>query len=163
MLLNDFSQAVRERILYNATALGELKDVLDRDEEPEVLAQNPNLLPVACVIPIGDGQLTVQEYIGSSDMEETFQQHIVIWYRFSKDNKAPYSDIAVIRGYAKVLINLFSKNVPFSLTVPSDQQTGRVFDGCVVTKMTIKIIPRQQFDNMLDRILLTMSVKCVET
>ena len=36
MFLNDFSQAVRERILYNATALGELKDVLDRDEEPNI-------------------------------------------------------------------------------------------------------------------------------
>ena len=68
MILNDFSQAVRERILYNATALGELKDVIDRDEEPEVLAKNPALLPVACVIPIGEGQMSSQEYIGSSDV-----------------------------------------------------------------------------------------------
>jgi hypothetical protein len=163
MLLNDFSQAVRERILYNATALGELKDVLDRDEEPEVLAKNPNLLPVACVIPIGDGQLTSTCYMGSSDMEENWQQHVVIWYKFSKDNKSPYSDIDVIREYAKTLINLFSENVPFDTATPSNQQKGRYFNGCIVTKMTVKVIPRQQFDNMLDRILLTMSIKCVET
>ena len=162
MILNDFSQAVRERILYNAVALGELKDVLDRDEEPEVLAKNPALLPVACVIPIGEGQMTAQFYIGSSDMEETWQQHIVIWYRFSKDNKSPYSDIDTIRGYAKTLINIFSQNVPFSLTIPSEQQTGRVFSGAIVTKISVKIIPRQQFDNMLDRILMTMTIKSVE-
>jgi hypothetical protein len=163
MLLNDFSQAVRERILYNATALGELKDVLDRDEEPEVLANNPARLPICCVIPIGEGQMTSQEYMGSSDQENTWQQHVVIWGRFSKDNKSPYSDIDIMRGYGKTLKSLFSQNVPFSLTIPSDQQTGRVFNGCVVTKWTLKYTPRQQFDFMLDRILLTMSVKCVET
>ncbi len=162
MILNDFSQAVRERILYNATALGELKDVLDRDEEPEVLAKNPALLPVACVIPIGEGQMSSQEYIGSSDQENTWQQHVVIWGRFSKDNKSPYSDIAIMRAYGETLKNLFKQNVPFSLTIPSEQQTGRVFNGCVVTKWTLKYTPRQQFDFLLDRILLTMTCKGVE-
>jgi hypothetical protein len=163
MLLNDFSQAVRERILYNATALGELKDVLDRDEEPEVLAKNPNLLPVCCVIPIGEGQMSSNEYIGSSDMEENWQQHIVMWGRFSKDNKSPYADIDIMRGYGKTLISLFSQNVPFNNNIPSDQQTGRVFNGCIVTKWTVKYATRQQFDFMLDRILVALTVKSVET
>ena len=38
--LNEFSQTVRERILYNAASLGEIKQVLDRDEDPDIIAQN---------------------------------------------------------------------------------------------------------------------------
>jgi hypothetical protein len=162
MILNDFSQAVRERILYNAEALGELKDVLDRDEEPEKLANNPAGLPVACVIPVGDGQLSAQFYMCTSDMEETFQIHVVLWGRFSKDNKTPYADIDIMRGIGKTLVNLFSQNAPFNNTTPSNQQTGRCFSGGIVTKATVKYSTRQQFDFMLDRILLQMTVKAVE-
>jgi hypothetical protein len=163
MILNDFSQAVRERILYNAEALGELKDVIDRDEEPEKLANNPGLLPVACVIPIGEGQISAQFYMCTSDMEETWQQHIVLWGRFSKDNKSPYADIDIMRAYGKTLINLFSQNTPFNPALPSNQQTGRCFSGAIVLKATAKYTTRQQFDFMLDRILVTLTVKGVET
>ena len=97
--LNDFSQTVRERLLYNAVALGELKQVLDRDEDPDKIADNAKLLPTACVIPVGAGKLTMKLGMGSSDMLEDFQQNIVIYYQQSKDNKVPYSDIDIIREY----------------------------------------------------------------
>ena len=129
--LNDFSQTVRERILYNAESLGELKQVLDRDEDPDIIAQNAKMLPTACVIPVGAGKLTMKLGMGSSDMMEDFQQNIVIYYQQSKDNKNPYADIDIIRGYAKTLMNLFSENKVESLTIPLAQQKGRKFNSVI--------------------------------
>ena len=162
MNLNEFSQTVRERILYNAEALGEIKQVLDRDEDPDIIAYNAKLLPTACVIPVGAGKLTMKLGMGSSDMIEDFQQNIVIYYQQSKDNKTPYSDIDIIRGYAKTLFNLFSTNAPFSLTVPAEQQTGRCFNSCIVNQGTAEFHPYQGKDYTLNRLLVTLMVKCVE-
>lgn len=160
--LNDFSQTVRERILYNSVALGELKQVLDRDEDPDIIAQNAKLLPTACVIPVGAGKLTAKLGMGSSDMIEDFQQNIVVYYQQSKNNKTPYADIDILRGYAKVLINLFSTNAPFNTSVDADKQTGRCFNGCIVTQATAEFHPYQGKDYMLNRILVTLMVKSVE-
>lgn len=155
MLLNDFSQTVRERILAASESLGEIKQVLDRDEDPDIIADNAILLPTCCVIPVGGGKLTAKFQMNSSDMIEDFQQNIVIYYQQSKDNKLPYSDIEVLRGYAKVLINLFSSN---DRTSPY----YRCFNSCVVTQAVAEFHPYQARDVMLDRILCTLSCKCVE-
>lgn len=160
--LNDFSQTVRERILYNAESLGELKQVLDRDEDPDIIAYNAKLLPTACVIPVGAGKLTAKLGMGSSDMLEDFQQNIVVYYQQSKDNKNPYADIDIIRGYAKTLMNLFSENTVESLTTPLSEQKGRKFNGCIVTQATAEFHPYQGKDYMLNRLLVTLMVKSVE-
>jgi hypothetical protein len=144
--LNDFSQTVRERILYNADKLGEIKQVLDRDEDPDIIAYNAKLLPTACVIPVGAGKLTMKLSMGSSDMMEDFNQNIVIYYQQSKDNKNPYSDIDVIREYAKTLMNLFSTNAPFDITVPAEEQTNCTFNSCVITGGTAEFHPYQGKD-----------------
>ncbi len=161
--LNDFSQTVRERILYNAEALGELKQVLDRDEDPDIIAYNAKLLPTACVIPVGAGKLTMKMSMGSSDMMEDFQQNIVIYYQQSKDNKNPYYDIDTIREYAKTLINLFSENAPFDPTVDAEKQTNRHFNSCIITQGTAEFHPYQGKDYTLNRLLVTLLVKSVET
>lgn len=160
--LNEFSQTVRERILYNAASLGEIKQVLDRDEDPDIIAYNAKLLPTACVIPVGAGKLTMKLGMGSSDMIEDFQQNIVVYYQQSKDNKVPYSDIDIIRGYAKMLMNLFSANTPPSLATPVEQQTGRVFNSCIVNQGTAEFHPYQGKDYTLNRLLLTLTCKTVE-
>jgi len=160
--LNNFSQTVRERILYNAAALGEIKQVLDRDEDPDIIAYNAKLLPTACVIPVGAGKLTMKLSMGSSDMMEDFQQNIVIYYQQSKDNKFPFSDIDVIRGYAKTLMNLFSTNAPFNTSIPAEQQTNINFNSCVITQGVAEFHPFQGKDYVLNRLLLQLSVKSVE-
>lgn len=160
--LNDFSQTVRERILYNAEALGEIKQVLDRDEDPDIIAYNAKLLPTACVIPVGAGKLTMKMSMGSSDMMEDFQQNIVIYYQQSKDNKIPYSDIDIIRGYTKTLVNLFSDNSPFDVNTPAEQQTNRYFNGCAITQATAEFHPYQGKDYTLNRLLITFLVKTFE-
>ena len=162
MNLNDFSQTVRERILYNAESLGEIKQVLDRDEDPDIIAYNAKLLPTACVIPVGAGKLTMKMSMCSSDMMEDFQQNIVIYYQQSKDNKTPYSDIDIIRGYAKTLINLFSENTPFDPTIPAEEQTNRHFNNCIITQGTAEFHPYQGKDYTLNRLLVTLLVKTVE-
>jgi hypothetical protein len=162
MILNEFSQTVRERILYNADSLGEIKQVLDRDEDPDIIAYNAKLLPTACVIPVGAGKLTMKLGMCSSDMMEDFQQNIVIYYQQSKDNKVPYSDIDIIRGYAKTLMNLFSTNQPPSLATPLEQQTGRVFNSCIVNQGTAEFHPYQGKDYTLNRLLVTLMCKSVE-
>ena len=160
--VNDFSQTVRERILYNAEALGELKQVLDRDEDPDIIAYNAKLLPTACVIPVGAGKLTMKLGMGSSDMMEDFQQNIVVYYQMSKDNKNPYSDIDIIRGYAKTLMNLFSTNAPLSSATDAAKQTNRVFNGCIIVSGTAEFHPYQGKDYTLNRLLVTLMVKSVE-
>jgi len=162
MNLQDFSQTVRERILYNAASLGEIKQVLDRDEDPDIIAQNAKNLPTACVIPVGAGKLTMKLGMCSSDMMEDFQQNIVIYYQQSKDNKVPYSDIDIIRGYAKTLVNLFSTNAPFDLTIDAAKQIGRCFNSCIVNNATAEFHPYQGKDYTLNRLLVTLSVKSVE-
>jgi len=160
--LNDFSQTVRERILYNAESLGELKQVLDRDEDPDIIAQNAKMLPTACVIPVGAGKLTMKLGMCSSDMMEDFQQNIVIYYQQSKDNKNPYADIDIIRGYAKTLMNLFSENTPPSDATPLEQQKGRVFNRCIINQGTAEFHPYQGKDYSLNRLLVTLTCKSVE-
>jgi hypothetical protein len=78
MLVNDFTVTVIARIQANSAAIGMVQQVLDRDEDPDILAQNVAQLPTACVIPVGAGKLTANMYIGSSDMLEEFQQMIVV-------------------------------------------------------------------------------------
>jgi len=162
MILNEFSQTVRERILYNAESLGEIKQVLDRDEDPDIIAQNAKLLPTCCVIPIGAGKLPMKLGMGSSDMMEDFQQNVVIYYQMSKDNKNPYSDIDIIRGYAKTLMNLFSENKPLSSATPAEQQKNRVFNGCIITQGNAEFHPYQGKDYTLSRLLVTFACKAVE-
>jgi hypothetical protein len=160
--LNDFSQTVRERILYNAATLGEIKQVLDRDEDPDIIAQNAKLLPTACVIPVGAGKLTMKLSMGSSDMMEDFEQNIVVYYQQSKDNKVPYSDIDIIRGYAKTLMNLFSTNAILDTTIPANQQTNIMFNSCIITGGTAEFHPYQGKDYTLNRVLLTLQIKSFE-
>jgi len=146
----DFSATCRARILAAADTLGGIQQVLDRDEDPAILAKHSSDLPTVCVIPIGAGKLTVNLSMGGDDILEEFEQHIVAYYRFSRDNKTPYSDINVIRQYAKDMLALFTG------------QANMAFNNCVIYKATIEIKPYEEMDFVLDRFLLTLSVKTFE-
>jgi len=145
-----FSTTCRTRILAAAPTLGGIKQVLDRDEDPAILAQHSSLLPTVCVIPIGASKLEATLSMGSDDLQESFTQNIVAYYRFSQDNKTPYSDINSIRQYAKDMLKLFTG------------QANMCFDNCVIWKATVEIKPYQEMDFVLDRFLLVLSVKSFE-
>jgi hypothetical protein len=150
MKLIDFSKTVRDRIELNSASLGEIKQVLDRDEDPDIIAHNAAMLPTCCVIPIGQGKLNAVFSMGSPDLQEDFQQNIVVYYQQSKDNSAPFSDIDTIRGYAKTMINLFSS------------RTTCAFNSGVVWKATAEFHPYQGSDYVLNRMLVTLFVKMIE-
>jgi hypothetical protein len=150
MTLSGLSKTVRDRIEANSANLGEIKQVLDRDEDPDIIASNAAMLPTCCVIPIGEGKLNAVFSMGSPDLQEDFQQHVVVYYQFSKDNKVPYDDIDVIRQYAKTLINLFSS------------RTTCAFNNGVVWKATAEFKPYQGIDYILNRMLITLFVKMIE-
>jgi hypothetical protein len=88
--------------------------------------------------------------MGGDTMVEDFQQHIVGYYRFSTDNKTPYSDIGLIRQYGMTAMRLFNS------------QANRQFNNCVIEKASVEYHPYQEFDYTLDRWLLTLFVKGYE-
>jgi hypothetical protein len=146
----DFAATVRTRLLANAAILGGVQQVLDRDEDPAIIAKNSVSLPTICVIPIGEGRLSSGFTMGGDDMEEDFTLHIVGYYRFSTDNKSPYSDITAIRQYGTTAMRLFNS------------QSNRQFNSCVIVKATVEYKPYELMDMVLGRWLLTLFVKTIE-
>jgi hypothetical protein len=145
-----FAATVRSRLLGAAGVLGNVQQVLDRDEDPDIIASNAVLLPTICVVPIGAGRLNGTLSMGSDDVQEDYQQIIVGYYLFSQNNAVPYSDINLMRQYARNAASLFSG------------QANMAFNSSVVFKWTIEIKPYQARDMMLDRWILTLSVKSLE-
>ena len=146
----NFASTVRSRILAAALSLGGVQQVLDRDEDPAIIAKNAKGLPAICVIPIGASKLTGQLSMGSDDVQEDFQQVIVGYYRQSQNNLVPYSDINLMRQYGKTAAGLFSG------------QSNMAFNGCVIFKWALEIQPYQEMDYVLDRWVVTLFVKSVE-
>lgn len=119
--------AVRARILANATALGGIVTIKDRDEDPAVLADNAVGLPMVCVIPLGDGTDSVNFSMGSNDWLHEFTIRIVGYYRFSEDNKDPFKDLAEVREYAYNTLELF-RGATKAAFYPGANATGGTID-----------------------------------
>ena len=146
----NFASTVRARILAAATALGGVQQVLDRDEDPAIIAKNAKSLPTICVIPIGSGKLSSNLAMGSDDVQEEFQMIIVGYYRQSQNDAVPYSDINLMRQYGRTAATLFSG------------QANMAFNSCVIYKWMLEIAPYQEEDYVLDRWVLTLMVKSIE-
>jgi hypothetical protein len=99
--------AVRALLLANAATLGGIKTIKDRDEDPAILADNALDLPMVCVIPLGDNPDKITFSMGSNDWYHEFDLIIVGYYRFSMDNKDPFSDLATVRKYSYDTLELF--------------------------------------------------------
>jgi hypothetical protein len=99
--------AVRARILANASTLGNIAVIKDRDEDPAVIADNAIFLPMACVIPLGDAPDKITFTMGGTTWLHDFDMRIVSYYRFSMDNKDPFVDLATVREYSYSLLELF--------------------------------------------------------
>ena len=85
--------------------------ILDRDEDPAVIADSPMGLPAVCVFPIGDKADSIAYSMGSYDKEHNFSTVIVGYYR-AMDNETRgeniYDDIGVLRKVAYDCSDLFS-------------------------------------------------------
>lgn len=90
--------------------------ILDRDEDPAVLANSAEGLPAICVIPIGDKSDNISPYIGSADWEHRFQVVIAGYYRATSNQTRGeniYDDISTLRQKAYDCAELFRGNNAF--------------------------------------------------
>ena len=85
--------------------------ILDRDEDPAVIADSPMGLPAVCVFPIGDRADDINYSMGSYDKEHNFSTIIVGYYR-AMDNETRgediYDNIGVLRKVAYDCSDLFA-------------------------------------------------------
>jgi hypothetical protein len=85
--------------------------ILDRDEDPAVIADSPMGLPAICVFPIGDKADEIRYSMGSYDKEHNFTTIIVGYYRaMDNENRGEdiYDNIGVLRKVAYDCSDLFS-------------------------------------------------------
>jgi len=146
-----FAATIRARIWANRATLGNIVQVLDRDEDPAILANHPDRLPTVCVIPRGQGKDTINFTMGGDDFLHEEQVHIVGYYKMARNLQEPYDEQAAIRQYAYGIAELFRG------------RTAGVCNFCfnkgVIYKATVEIKPYQEFDFVLDRYLITLFVK----
>lgn len=155
-VINGFAQTVRERIQENAESLGGVRQVLNRDEDPSIIAKNAADLPTLCVFPMGAGKTTVNFSMSQGGEGQIESQVIVAgYYKMNFDNKTPYQDIDAIRAYSTVLVDLFKG-------YDTDGLPKFSFNNCVIYKATIEVSPYQWADYVLDRYVVTFFVKAIE-
>jgi len=144
--------AIRTRITTNAATLGGVKDVLDRDEDPAILADNPALLPVVCVIPLGDEPDSIHFSMGSNDWAHELTIRVVGYYQFSKDNKDPFADLATVRQYAYDTLELFR-----------GPTLAGFYPGCNITDATLELGYYITSDMVIHRYDIGLRVKVYES
>lgn len=145
------ASAVRARILANATSIGGVKSVKDRDEEIAVIADNANDLPVVCVIPLGDAPDEITFTMGGNDWSHDFNIKIIGYYLFSRDNKDPYSDLATVRQYSYDTLELFR-----------GPTLAGFYPGCNAKGATMQIGYEEISDYMLYRYEITLRCTMME-
>ncbi len=126
--------------------------VLDRDENPAVLADSPEGLPAICVIPIGDKADNISPFIGSADWEHNFSIIIAGYYRATSNEtngENVYSDIATLRKKAYDCAELFKGN-------------GAFFQPGVVSDVRVELGYFEIVDYVIYKFLVTLSIKTIE-
>ena len=154
--INTFAQSIRTRLsTQNAKDfLGGVQQILDRDEDPAIIAKNSQYLPTLLVFPFGEGKYTITQTMGGEPVLDEGQIVIVGYYRFSKDNTNPYADIDTTRAYGLKCIGLFRG---YSGATPNF-----LFSQGVLTKAVLEIKPYQEENYVLDRFVITFSAKLAE-
>ena len=85
--------------------------ILDRDEDPRIIADSPMGLPAICVIPLGDKADMVRYSMGSADKEHNFSVMIAGYYRATNNElrgENVYDDYPVLRKIAYDCADLFA-------------------------------------------------------
>jgi hypothetical protein len=126
--------------------------ILDRDEDPAILADSPEGLPAICVIPIGDKSDNISPYIGSADWEHRFQVVIVGYYRATRNEirgEDIYDDIDTLRKKAYDCAELFKGNGAFF-------QPGCIYD------VRVELGYFEVVDYVIYKFLVTLNITTIE-
>ena len=126
--------------------------ILDRDEDPAVIADSPMGLPAICVFPIGDKSDNMNYAYGSYDVEHEFSVVIVGYYR-ANDNELRgediYDDIGSLRTIAYNCSELF-------------QGAGAWFTPGVIHHSKLELGYFEVVDYVIYRFVLTLMCKIWE-
>jgi hypothetical protein len=126
--------------------------ILDRDEDPRIIADSPKGLPAICVIPIGDKEDSVNYSMGSYDKEHNFSVVIAGYYR-ATDNELRgediYDDIATLRKIAYDCSDLFAG-------------AGAFFTPGVVHHSRVELGYFEVVDYVIYRFVVTLNCKIYE-
>lgn len=126
--------------------------VLDRDEDPAILADSPMGLPAICVIPIGDKSDNISPYIGSADWEHRFQVVIAGYYRATSNETRGediYDDIDTLRQKAYDCAELFKGEGAFF-------QPGCVYD------VRVELGYFEVVDYVIYKFVVTLNITTIE-
>lgn len=126
--------------------------ILDRDEDPAVLASSPEGLPAICVILIGDKADAMHPYIGSYDWLHHFNVLITGYYRATSNQTRGeniYDDIATLREKAYDCAELF-------------KGSGAWFSPGVVKDVRLELGYYEITDYVIYRFVITLSCEIWE-
>ena len=126
--------------------------ILDKDEDPAVIADSPAGLPAVLVIPIGDKQDSINYSMGSSDWEHQFNVVIVGYYRTSNpemQGEDIFADIAAERKRAYDCAELF-------------KGAGAFFTPGVIYRDRLELGYFEMVDYVIYKFIITLSIKLYE-
>jgi hypothetical protein len=129
-----------------------LPTILDKDEDPAVIADSPAGLSAVLVIPIGDKEDSITYSMGSSDWEHQFNVAIVGYYRTSNPETMGediFSDIAVERKRAYDCAELF-------------KGSGAYFTPGVIYRSRLELGYFEMVDYVIYKFVITLSIKLYE-
>jgi len=126
--------------------------ILDRDEDPAVLADSPEGLPAICVIPIGDKPDAMSPYISSYDWLHRFNVMVAGYYRATSNQTRGeniYDDIATLRGKGYDCVELF-------------KGSGAWFNPGVIKDVRLELGYYEMVDYVIYRFVITLSCEIWE-
>jgi len=157
--VGDMVAKIRAKIL--ASALLKITDengntvsptILDRDEDPAVLASSPEGLPAICVLLIGDKADAIHPYISTYDWLHHFNVMIAGYYRATSNQTRGeniYDDIDTLRQIAFDCAELF-------------KGTGAWFSPGVVKDVRLELGYYEIIDYVVYRFVITLSCEIWE-
>lgn len=155
--VNRICAAVRAR-LAASSAMAQVDEynvskaptILDRDEDPAILADSPEGLPAICVIPIGDKSLDITYFIGT-ETEIDFSVVIAGYYRASSNEtngEDIYADIAALRQRGFDCAQLFTGSNAY-------------FNPGVVYHSKVELGYYETVDYVIYKFVVTLNVKSI--
>lgn len=126
--------------------------ILDRDEDPAVLADSPEGLPAICVILIGDKPDSISPYISTYDWLHRFNVLVVGYYRATSNQTRGediYDDISTLRQKSYSCAELF-------------KGSGAWFNPGVIRDSKIELGYYEITDYVIYRFVITLSCEIWE-
>lgn len=124
--------------------------ILDRDEDPAIIANSPEGLPAICVIPIGDKSLDITYHMGT-ETEIDFMVVIAGYYRAQSNEtngEDIYADIAALRQRGFDCAQLFTGS-------------GAYFNPGVVYHSKVELGYQETVDYVIYKFVVTLNVKSI--